>query len=478
MVGISAFGAYVPRQRLQRAAVVAAHAWFNPGLKALARGERAFAGWDEDAVTMAVEAARDCLDGVERADVASVFLASTTAPFADRQNAGIVKEALNLEDRVATLDLGGSQRAGLSALIQAVRAAGSGPVLCIASERRRARPGSEAELTNGDGAAAMLVGPQEGLARFVADCSVSADFVDHFREAGRAFDYGWEARWVRQEGYGELVPRAVSGVLDRAGLTGPDIAHFILPATGRGVAESVATRCGIRAEAVRDGLGGVMGEAGAAHPLVMLAHVLEAAAPGERILVAAFGSGSEAVLFERTGAAAFRPRLGVSGWLARRRPETNYVRYLTIAGELDVERGMRAELDQKQPLTALWRERKTVLGLVGGRCATTGTVQFPRSAISVNPNDRSVGTQEDYPLAERPARILTHTADNLAYTPDPPLFHGMVEFEEGGRMTSEFCDVDARDVEVGRPMRMMFRVKAFDDLRGFRRYFWKAAPAF
>lgn len=42
-VGILSFGAYVPRLRLQRAAIAAANAWFNPALRAMARGERAMA---------------------------------------------------------------------------------------------------------------------------------------------------------------------------------------------------------------------------------------------------------------------------------------------------------------------------------------------------------------------------------------------------------------------------------------------------
>ena len=52
--GILSFGAYVPRLRLARKAIAAANAWFNPGLRALAKGERAMANWDEDAVTMSV----------------------------------------------------------------------------------------------------------------------------------------------------------------------------------------------------------------------------------------------------------------------------------------------------------------------------------------------------------------------------------------------------------------------------------------
>jgi len=90
--GILAYGAYIPKRRLQRAAIHAANKWFAPGLGGLAKGERAAANWDEDAVTMAVEAARDCLTGLDRAEVQGLTLASTTLPFADRLNAGIVKK--------------------------------------------------------------------------------------------------------------------------------------------------------------------------------------------------------------------------------------------------------------------------------------------------------------------------------------------------------------------------------------------------
>ena len=61
--GILAFGAYIPWRRLPRKAIAETHGWFNPALKGQAKGERAFCNWDEDAVTMAVEAARDALAG-------------------------------------------------------------------------------------------------------------------------------------------------------------------------------------------------------------------------------------------------------------------------------------------------------------------------------------------------------------------------------------------------------------------------------
>ena len=62
-VGIHEFGGYVPIQRLKRKAIADANAWFNPALRGLGEGERSICNWDEDSVTMAVEAARDALGG-------------------------------------------------------------------------------------------------------------------------------------------------------------------------------------------------------------------------------------------------------------------------------------------------------------------------------------------------------------------------------------------------------------------------------
>lgn len=79
-------------------------------------------------------------------------------------------------------------------------------------------------------------------------------------------------------------------------------------------------------------------------------------------------------------------------------------------------------------------------------------------------------------MAELPVRVVTYTADSLTFSPDPPTFYGNIDFEGGGRLTAEFTDVTADDVEVGREMRMVFRIKSKDTLRGFTKYFWKAAP--
>lgn len=112
MAGVVSIAAYIPRLRLSRKLMTEANAWFNPALKAWGKGERAVANWDEDVVTMAVEAARRALGKCSGTGLDAIYLTSTTAPFADRQNAGIVAEALHVAGTLRSMDVGGSQRAG------------------------------------------------------------------------------------------------------------------------------------------------------------------------------------------------------------------------------------------------------------------------------------------------------------------------------------------------------------------------------
>lgn len=479
-IGILAYGAYIPRRRLARKSVADANAWFNPALKGQAKAERSMCNWDEDAVTMAVEAARDCLSGLPRSQIRALQLASTSFPFEDRLNSGIVAQALNLGAEIAALDVGSSQRAatsGLAAALAGAEAQGA-QALFLASEKRRTKAGSTLEMTSGDGAAALLIGSGKVVAKFIGAHNLTVDFVDHYRGQGVAYDYVWEERWIRDEGYAKIVPATLAGLFRKTGIEAGSIAHFCMPCTLGKVAASVAKKAGIPEGAVRDNLHAVCGETGTAHSLVMLADALAAAKPGERVLVVGFGQGCDALLFEATAELPRLPaRLGVRGYLARRREETNYNRYLAFNELVTLERGMRAELDKQTALSTLYRKRDMVLGFVGGRCGKCGTLQFPKSNVCVNPECNAFHTQTDHPFADASGKVNSYTADQLTYTPDPPAIFGMVQFEGGGRIMSDFTDVDVADVKVGLPMRMVFRIKDYDSQRGFTRYFWKATPA-
>ena len=473
--GILAFGAYVPWRRLPRKTIADTHGWFNPALRAQAKGERAFCNWDEDPVTMAVEAARDALAGRARGTIAALRFASTSFPFLDRLHSGIVGEALGLADSLSALDVAATQRAATSALIEALLS--DSETLLVAAEKRAAKAASPWEAACGDGAAAILLGAGKPVARLLGKASRTVDFVDHFRSLDNRFDYQWEERWIRDAGYMQIVPPAIHRCLEAAKVAGKDVTHFCMPAILPRIASGVAKAAGIDEKAICDPLHAGLGDTGAAHPLMLLASVLERAKAFDRILLVGFGQGVDALLLEVTAEIAHQPkRLGVAGHLARRKEETNYGRYLAFNDLIHLERGMRSETDKGTALSSLWRNRETVTSFMGGKCAQCGTLQIPRTDICVNPNCNAIGAQQPHPFAEMAGRIKSYTADRLTYSPDPPACYGMIEFAEGGRIMIDFTDIDADQLRVGQPMRMMFRIKDIDTTRGFRRYYWKAAP--
>lgn len=479
MIGITAYGGYVPRLRLSRQSAGQANAWYAPQFAAR-KGTRAMVNWDEDSITMAVAAARDCLGpGEDRGRVRGVFLASDTLPFAERLNAGVVAGALALDESVDALDMGGSQRAALSALVQAlarVRAA-TGDVLVLAADNRRTRAASSQELDYGDAAAAMLVGRDGVIAEFLGAGTLSVDFVDHFRGAGEEIDYHWEERWVRDEGIAKLVPRAIEAALEQSHVKAGQIDHFIFPSSFAKMDAQLAKACGISPEAVVNTLADSVGDSGLPHGMLLLAHVLERARPGQHILLAQFGSGAQALVFRVTDAIdAFKPVRGVSQWVARGVEERNYTKFLAFKGQLDLERGMRGEQDKKTALSTAWRHRNALLGLVAGKCEVTGSVHFPPSRLSYDQGKPLQDTQRPHKLADRAARVLSWSAEYLSYNPAPPHHYGQIDFEGGGRILMDFTDLDVGEVDSGTTMEMVFRVKDVDERRGFTRYFWKATP--
>jgi 3-hydroxy-3-methylglutaryl CoA synthase len=480
VTGIVSYGVHIPRLRLQRESIARHIGWLVPGVAGLAQGEKAIANWDEDSLTMAVSAARDCLIGMERSSIDALYLASTTLPFADRLNAGIVATALNLGEELLAADFTSTQKAATTALATALDVAAGGSrrtVLVVASDQREARAGSPYEMLLGDGAAALLVGDEDVIAELEASYSVSHDFVDHYRGAERRFDYTWEERWVREEGYAKIIPQAVNGLLTKVGLGLDDVDRLVFPTINRRDHALVARALGVAPERVADNLQLVCGETGAAHPLVMLVAALEQAEPGDRIVVASFGQGSDALSFRITERVRdLAPRSGVSGSLAAKAVTDNYVKYLRFRELLTTETGLRAEAPTQTALTALWRNRKTVLGLVGGKCRVCGTPQFPKQDVCVNPTCAAVNSQDDYEFADVPARVKSFTGDALAVSPDPPAIYGMIEFEGGGRFIADFTDCTLEDVSVGLPVKMAFRKHAVDRERGFTGYFWKAVP--
>jgi 3-hydroxy-3-methylglutaryl CoA synthase/NAD(P)-dependent dehydrogenase (short-subunit alcohol dehydrogenase family) len=478
MVGITSFGAYIPRLRLERQTIYQAMGWFAPALMTVAQGERSMGNWDEDSLTMAVSACLDCIR--DKKAVESVSLASTTFPFSDRQNAGVAAAALNLSPETAAVDVTGSQKAGMTALRTALETAAGGRqknILVAAADCRRTRPGSFQEMWYGDGAAALQVGDSDVLAEYLGSHTLSCDFNDHFRGELKPFDTVWEERWSRDEGYTRFIPEAFQGLLDKTHLAAEDVSRVVFPCVFTKEFVRIAGKLGIPAERVADNLHESTGETGCAHALLMLVHEMEKAEPGEVILALGYGHGCEALAFRVTDRIReFRPGRGVRESLKNRKLVDNYTKYLVFRQLVEPDMGLRGDVDQPAAMSVLWRKNAMLLGLVGGECTRCGLTQFPKQEICVNPECGAEHSLKDVELAGRTASIKTYTGDMLAASLEPPHAYGMIEFQGGGRMMADFTDCGLDELQVGLPMEMVFRIRVNDGKRGFKQYFWKARP--
>jgi 3-hydroxy-3-methylglutaryl CoA synthase/NAD(P)-dependent dehydrogenase (short-subunit alcohol dehydrogenase family)/putative sterol carrier protein len=480
MIGITSYGAYIPRLRLNRMSIVQNMGWFAPAIMMVAQGERSMCNWDEDSITMAVAASRDCIIGKDKQALDGLFLASTTFPFADRQNAGIVSTALNLRNDIITSDFTASQKTGSTALVTAlelIRGGGKKNILVTAADRRETKTAYFYEMWFGDGAASLMVGDTDVIAEFKGSYSVSYDFVDHYRGAVKNYDYVWEERWARDVGYSTIIPEAVNGLMQKLKITMEQVDKLVFPCIFKAEHRKIANKLEAPSEKVVNNMHEVCGETGTAHALLMLISVLEKARPGDRILMAGFGQGCDALYFEITENISQLPkRNGFEGSIANKKTTDNYLKWLKFRDLIKTEMGIRAEAPTQTATTVLWRQRKMLLAMMGGKCRECGTPQFPKMEICVNPKCGAISSQDDYEFADIPAKIKTFTGDLLAVSVDPPHKYGIVQFEGGGRFLADYTDCEFDDLKVGLPVQMAFRRRVEDKERGFVNYFWKAIP--
>lgn len=470
--GIVAHDVYLPKYRISRKVIYDSIAWTGNVPKGEAKGERTFCDWDEDSITMAVEAARGALSGYDKGALERIILATTSAPFADRQSTAVIADALLLNDNVMAMDVGTSRRAATSALMTALNS--NCKTLLVASENRGVKSSSLQEMRYGDGAAALVLGRENIIARLLGCESLTCDFVDQYRTNDAGSDYVWEQRWVREEGYQTIAVTPVKRLLAKLDIAGDAIDYFIFPAPQREVQEKVAGTLGIRPEAVADNLARVCGDTGTAHPLLMLSAILQQAKPGQKILLLGFGQGCDVLCFETTAYIDdYRPANGLQKMLRRRVEETQYHKYLTVSGMLELDWGMRAEADTKTALSSHFRNRRSVQSFVGGRCRACGTAQYPKASICVNPECAATVEMDDVPLAEATGRIASFTVDWLGYSPNPPLQYGMVKFDNDVKLMMGLVSGDSDQLKVGAAVSPVFRIQSFDRIRNFRRYFWK-----
>lgn len=471
MYGIVAYGAYVPVYRLSRE--VMNYTWGSGAGK----GEKAIANWDEDSLTMAVEAGRDCLKGMEKESVDALYFATTTPPYKEKQSASIIAAALDLKENIVAADFCSSIRSGtvaLKAALDAVKAGSAKTVLVIASDCRMPPPNSAFEAVFADGASAFLIGGEKVAVEIEGSHYITSEFQDVWRLEDDRITRSWEDRFILEEGYLKILPKAISTLLKSHELTITDIkkvAYYGLD--GRSHA-AMTKKLGLDAKTqVQDPLFDRVGNTGAAYAPMMLVGAFEEAQPGDRILLANYGDGADAhILRIGDGIEKIKEGRSLNKKIQSKLMLENYGKYIKFRGLMEFE--YNYEYRSRTSLPLIWRDRNWVYRFHGHKCQKCGKIQYPLQKVCMYCQAREEFLDE-IPLGDRKGTIFTFSMDERTPVIDPPNILAAVNLEGGGRFFSQVTDRDASNVKVGMSMELTFR--KINDALGIHNYFWKCKPA-
>ena len=458
MAGIVRYGSYVPYFRLTRAAIGAG------------KGERAVASFDEDAVSMAVEAARDAVRGGVTVD--TLLFATLSPAYAEKLDTATIQAALDLPETVSSVALGGSSRMGLAALLLGLDLAAAGKrALVCASDLVTSAPGSTRESQGGDAAVAFVTGPdKEAIARVLGCASATIEILDAWRLPEDRFVRQWEERFTADTMAPAIIDTAKRAL--RAGGVDPStLSTVILDGTNPRSMANLPKALGLKPEQIADTLAATVGRTGCAHAGLLLARALDKAKAGDRILIVCEADGADALVIEVTDAITNVSVRKVDRWIASKRNDLAYNTYLKWRGILPFEPPRRPD-PERPAAPPMRRHERWKLAFVGSRCTKCHTGHLPPQRVCVKCG--AVDQMRDERFADTTCRIATYTLDHLAYSLQPPVVAAFVDYEGGGRFACELTDVDPKEVAIGNHLEMSFR-RLFTT-QGVHNYFWKARP--
>jgi len=470
MFGITSFGAYIPLYRLSRDLM--ARAWGRGSLK----GERSVANSDEDSLTMAVEAATDCIRELDRDGIDGLYLATTTAPYREKMSAGLAATALDLRRDILTADFTNSLRAGTGALraaMDAVQAGSASHVLVAASDCRLAHPRSDQEQWFGDGAAALTLGREKVVASVEATLSINNEITDVWRNDGDRFVRMGEGRFILTHGFTAVMEEIIAGILKRSGRKPSQITKLLVSPPDERSHLQVVKKLGFNPETqIQDTLLSSVGHCGAAHPLMLLVSALEGARPGDILLLTSYGDGADAFLLEVQEEVGSLPTgRGIRKHLANRMALSSYEKFLSFKGVLETAPGEPFRLFPSA--SAYWRDQRSILRCHGSRCRQCGKAIFPVQRICFH--CRSKDDYDEVRYSDQVGRVFSFTRDQLAgRSDDPVVVQTVFDMNDGARFYLMMTDCDPAEARVGLPVELTFR--RIHEGADFHNYFWKCRP--
>ncbi|RZN48998.1 hydroxymethylglutaryl-CoA synthase [archaeon] len=302
-VGIVGYGAYVPMYRIKNSDI--ARVWGNDPVRVPVK-EKSVPGPDEDACTIACEAAKNSLlrAGIDPHSLGAVWVGTESKPYAVKPTATIVAEVIGATPAINAADWEFACKAGTEALQGAFGYVGSGMApyaLAIGVDTAQGQPADALEYTAAAGGAGFIVGPaEESLAHYEGSYSFVTDTPDFWRRQHEHYPKH-ASRFTGTPAYFYHVTNATRRMCDELGKEPNDYDYVIFHQPNTKFPMAAAKMLGVDKEKVIPGLiSPYIGNTYAGSSLVGLAAVFDVASPGESVLCVSYGSGAGSDVFSFT----------------------------------------------------------------------------------------------------------------------------------------------------------------------------------
>ncbi|MCS7145442.1 MAG: hydroxymethylglutaryl-CoA synthase [Nitrososphaerota archaeon] len=339
-VSIHGYGAYIPIFRIKASEIARVWGLSDSELPVL---EKAVNSLDEDTVTIAAEAAGYALAraGIDPGRIGAVYVGSESHPYAVKPTGTIVADVLGVNSRLLSADLEFACKAGTEAMQLVTGLVASRMIdygLAIGADTAQGRPRDALEYTAAAGGVAVVIGRSGdgAIADFEFASSYVSDTPDFWRRSHERYPMHG-SRFTGAPAYFHHIISAVKMVQDEGYSLG-DFDYFVFHQPNTKFPYAVAKMLGVPAKKVESGVVcNVIGNTYAASSMMGLAKVLDQAKPGERILMASYGSGAGSDVFVfrvKEGVLEKRGLAPLVSELIERRKYIDYSLYLKARGKI------------------------------------------------------------------------------------------------------------------------------------------------
>jgi len=310
MINLIGYGTYIPEYRIRLADI--AHVWKKDAdeiMSGLKVTEKSVPGVDEDAVTVAFEAAHSCMEtsGVAPRDIDALFVGSESHPYAVNPTSTIVGEFLGMGHNYLAADMEFACKAGTAGIQVVAGLIGSGQIrygMAIGADTAQSKPHDILEYTSACAGTAVLLGKTKGIAELLSFTSFTSDTPDFWRRDGIRYP-SHAGRFTGEPAYFAHVMGASQRLLVQTKTKPKDFDYCVFHMPNGRFPREVAKRLGFTDEQLAPSLTVTsVGNPYSASSMLGFSAVLDSAKPESKIFMVSYGSGagSDAFVWKTTRA--------------------------------------------------------------------------------------------------------------------------------------------------------------------------------